>query len=48
MDADQLRAAQAPLKQRYCDSPEAARIPAQAEARLDVEGIACPGAVLAR
>jgi uncharacterized OsmC-like protein len=41
MNADQLRALQAPLKQRYRDTPAAARIPARAEARLDAEGIAC-------
>ncbi|MGD9539114.1 MAG: OsmC family protein [Alphaproteobacteria bacterium] len=35
MDAQQLRALQAPLKQRYRDAPETARIPARAEARLD-------------
>ena len=35
MDAQQLRALQAPLKQRYRDAPETARIPARAEARLE-------------
>ena len=32
---------QAPLKQRYRDTPDAARVPARAEARLDADGIAC-------
>ena len=41
MTADQLRARQAPLKQRYRETPAAARTPARAEARLDVAGIAC-------
>ena len=41
MDAEQLRVAQAPVKQRYRDAPEAALIPARAEARFDVPGIAC-------
>ena len=41
MDADQLRALQAPLKQRYRDNPDAARVPARAEARLDPVEIAC-------
>ena len=41
MDANQLRAAQAPLKQRYRDFPEAARTLARAEAVLDAEGIVC-------
>jgi uncharacterized OsmC-like protein len=41
MDAEQLRAAQAPLKQRYRDTPEAARVPARAEARLDPSDVAC-------
>lgn len=41
MDAEHLRAAQAPLKQRYRDAPEAALVPARAEARLDAPGVAC-------
>ena len=41
MDADQLRALQAPLKQRYRETPDAARVPAKAEARLDPDDIAC-------
>ena len=41
MDAEQLRAAQAPLKQRYREQPETARVPARAEAMLDADGIAC-------
>ena len=41
MNADELRALQAPLKQRYREDPSAARIPARAEGRLDLAGIAC-------
>ena len=41
MNAEELRAMQAPLKQRYRDMPDAARVPARAEARLDADGIAC-------
>jgi uncharacterized OsmC-like protein len=41
MDADQLRALQAPLKQRYRETPTSARVLAKAEARLDPEEIAC-------
>jgi uncharacterized OsmC-like protein len=41
MNADQLRAMQAPLKQRYRDAPDAARVPARAEARLDSDATAC-------
>ena len=41
MNAEQLRAMQAPIRQRYRDTPEAARVPARAEARLDADGIAC-------
>lgn len=41
MNAEQLRAIQAPLKQRYRDTPDAARVPAHAEARLDQEDVAC-------
>jgi uncharacterized OsmC-like protein len=41
MDANALRARQAPLKARYRDSGEAARTPARAEGRLDPAGIAC-------
>ncbi|MEJ0017424.1 MAG: OsmC family protein [Acetobacteraceae bacterium] len=41
MNAEQLRAMQAPIKQRYRDTPEAALVPARAEARLDGEGIGC-------
>jgi len=41
MNAEQLRAMQAPLKQRYRDTPDAARVPARAEARLDGDTIAC-------
>jgi uncharacterized OsmC-like protein len=41
MDAEQLRALQAPIKQRYRDTPDTARVPARAEATLDVDDIAC-------
>lgn len=41
MDAEQLRAMQAPIKQRYRDTPDLARVPARAEARLDGGEIAC-------
>jgi uncharacterized OsmC-like protein len=41
MNAEQLRAMQAPLKQRYRDTPDAARVPARAEARLDLDDVAC-------
>ena len=41
MNAEQLRAAQAPLKQRYRDTPDAALVPARAEAVLDPDDVAC-------
>jgi uncharacterized OsmC-like protein len=41
MNAEQLRAMQAPLKQRYRDIPDAARVPTRAEARLDGDDVAC-------
>jgi len=41
MNADQLRAMQAPLKQRYRENPASARIPARAEAVLSADDIAC-------
>ena len=41
MDAAALRALQAPLKQRYREDPETARVTARAEAVLDPEAIAC-------
>jgi uncharacterized OsmC-like protein len=41
MDATELRALQAPLKQRYRDTPEAARVVSTAEAILDPSAIAC-------
>src|SRR6201996_6954931 len=40
MNADELRAIQAPIKQLYRDSPDAARIPARAEGSLDPDDIA--------
>jgi uncharacterized OsmC-like protein len=41
MNAEQLRALQAPIKQRYRDAPESARVPARAECRLDPDDVAC-------
>ncbi len=41
MDADSLRAAQAPLKQRYRDEPGAAVLTLSAEGDIDSAGIAC-------
>jgi uncharacterized OsmC-like protein len=40
MNADELRATQAPLKQLYRDKPEAALVPARAEGSLDPNDIA--------
>ena len=40
MNADELRATQAPLKQLYRDKPEAALIPARAQGSLDPSEIA--------
>ncbi len=40
MNAEELRAIQAPLKQLYRDQPEAARVPARAEGSLDPNDIA--------
>jgi uncharacterized OsmC-like protein len=41
MDAETLRALQAPLKNHYREQPETARIAARAEAVLDLSEIAC-------
>jgi uncharacterized OsmC-like protein len=41
MTAEQMRAAQAPLKQHYRDDPASARIPARAEAILSRDDVAC-------
>jgi uncharacterized OsmC-like protein len=41
MNAEQLRAMQAPIKQRYRDTPDAARVSSRAEARLDGDDVAC-------
>jgi len=41
MDAEELRALQAPLKDRYRDTPEAAVITLKADGRLDGDGITC-------
>ena len=40
MNADELRAKQAPLKQLYRDKPEAALIPSHAEGTLDLDDVA--------
>jgi uncharacterized OsmC-like protein len=40
MNADELRAIQAPLKERYREAPEAARVTLRAEGRLG-EGVSC-------
>jgi uncharacterized OsmC-like protein len=40
MNADELRAVQAPIKQLYRDQPDAARVPARAEGSLDPNDIA--------
>ena len=41
MDANELRALQAPLKKQYREQPENARTPARAEAVLDLDRVAC-------
>ena len=41
MDANELRALQAPLKKQYREQPETARTLARAEAVLDVDRVAC-------
>ncbi|HVC61959.1 MAG TPA: OsmC family protein [Acetobacteraceae bacterium] len=41
MNAEQLRAAQAPLKQRYREAPDTALVTARAEAVLDAAALAC-------
>lgn len=41
MKADELRALQAPLKQKYKEDPATARIPARAEGTLELDGVAC-------
>jgi uncharacterized OsmC-like protein len=41
MDANELRALQAPLKKQYREQPETARTPARAEAMLDLDRLAC-------
>jgi uncharacterized OsmC-like protein len=41
MNAEQLRAMQAPVKQRYRDTPDTARVSSRAEARLDGDDVAC-------
>ena len=41
MDADQLRAMQAPIKQRYKDDPDTALITLKAKGTLDDSDIAC-------
>ena len=41
MDANELRALQAPLKKQYREQPETAQTPARAEAVLDLDRVAC-------
>ncbi len=41
MDANELRALQAPLKNRYRQEPAAARVEARAEAVLDLDRVGC-------
>jgi uncharacterized OsmC-like protein len=41
MDANELRALQAPLKKQYREQPETAHTPARAEAMLDLDRVAC-------
>ena len=41
MDAPQLRALQAPIKERYKEFPEKALIPARAEAVIEEDDISC-------
>lgn len=41
MNANELRALQAPLKRQYREQPETARTPARAEAMLELDPIAC-------
>lgn len=41
MNAEQLRAAQAPLKQRYRETPDVAKVLARAEATLDPADLVC-------
>jgi uncharacterized OsmC-like protein len=41
MKAEELRAMQAPLKQRYRDDPGTALTPSRAEGTLEMDGVAC-------
>jgi len=41
MDANELRALQAPLKKQYREQPETARVPARADAMLELSDVAC-------
>ena len=41
MNADELRALQAPLKQRYRDAPDTARVVSRAESRLEPDAVSC-------
>ena len=41
MKAEELRAIQAPIKQRYRDDPATALTPARAEGVLELDGVAC-------
>ncbi len=41
MDANELRALQAPIKARYREAPEAARVTSHAEGRIDAGALSC-------
>jgi uncharacterized OsmC-like protein len=41
MDRDELRAVQSPLKERYREAPESARLTLHADGELGAEGVAC-------
>ncbi len=43
MDAAELRATQAPIKERYKSDPKSAMITLKAKGSIDNEGIACKG-----
>lgn len=47
MDANDLRALQAPLKARYRETPEAAHVVSRAEGRIDQANLACRLATVA-
>ena len=41
MNAEELRALQAPLKQKYREAPATALIPARAQGTVRIDGVAC-------